>query len=399
MAAESFDLIVVGAGPGGSNAAAVALRGGLRVAQIDKERFPRVKPCAGGMTMKTCGALRLDWTPSVRATWSAVEFNLWHDAGNRFVHRSRPVVRLVARPEFDNALVEQNLRQPRFELFTGERVTTVGFDGRFSVRTGARTLRAAQLVAADGAYSTVNRSFGVAHPRASAVAIEVNVSRDQVELAHEPALCFDFGAIESGYGWVFPKDDHWSVGLYTYRRGLKGLRDRLAGYVTAKGLMPRGHAALRFDAHQVPVGGYRLSRTAAPLYIVGDAGGFADALTGEGIYHAVESGRLAGEVAVAVHRGEERDGAARYHRRLWQTVLPDTFLTYHASRQFYRHLGAGTRLLAAPGVWRALMEGYADSATFTRTMALAPRYIGRSLARRTLRRETLSGDHGVDASS
>jgi len=47
---QTFDLIVVGAGPGGSNAAAAALDAGLTVAQIDRYSFPRVKPCAGGMT-------------------------------------------------------------------------------------------------------------------------------------------------------------------------------------------------------------------------------------------------------------------------------------------------------------------------------------------------------------
>lgn len=390
MAEERYDLVVVGAGPGGSNAAAVALRGGLRVAQIDKEQFPRVKPCAGGVTMKTCRALRLDWAPSVRATWSEIEFNLWHGDRHRFTHRSRPVVRLVSRLEFDNALVEQNLEQPRFRLVSGERVLDARHDGTFTVRTESRTLRAPQLIAADGAYSTINRIFGVARPQASAVAIEVNVPKDAVDIDVEPAMCFDFGAIEAGYGWVFPKDDHWSVGLYTYRRGVKGLRQRLLSYVAAKGLTPRSHAALQFEAHQVPVGGYRLARIGLPLYVVGDAGGFADALTGEGIYHAVESGRIAGETAIAVHHGASR-AELRYHARLWRTVLPDTWVTYHASQYFYRHLRMGTRSLAAPGVWRALMEGYADSATFSRTLALSPRYIARSLVRRTVLHQTNPG--------
>lgn len=379
---------MVGAGPGGSNAAAVALRAGLRVAQIDRERFPRVKPCAGGMTMKTFRALRLEWAPWVRATWSAVEFNLWHGTRNQLLHRTRPVVRLVARPEFDNALVEQNREHPDFELFSGERVLDAQFDGAFTIRTAARSLRAPQLVAADGAYSTLNRIFRVAQPRAHAVAIEVNVPKEAVDVDRELTMCFDFGAVEAGYGWVFPKDDHWSVGLYTYRRGLSALRDRLLGYLAAKQLMPRDRSMLQFEAHQVPVGGYRLAHIAAPLYVVGDAGGFADALTGEGIYHAVESGRIAGEVAAAVHQGTEAHGSSRYHRRLWGSVLPDTFLTYHASRHFYRHLRSGTRALAAPGVWRALVEGYADSATFAKTVALAPRYITRSLAHRTVTRET-----------
>ncbi|MBV8528025.1 MAG: geranylgeranyl reductase family protein [Candidatus Dormibacteraeota bacterium] len=389
MASDEFDVIVVGAGPGGSNAAAAALAGGLRVAQVDKAAFPRVKPCAGGLTMKTCRALRLEYAPWVRATWSSVEFNLWGGEGHRFTHRRRPVVGLVLRPEFDNALVRQNLEMRDFRLFSGERFVDASYDRGFTVRTRARTLRAPQLIAADGAYSTVNRQFHLAHPRTNAVAIEVNIPRDDVRSDSDPQLCFDFGAVEAGYGWVFPKDDHLSVGLYTYRWGLKGLRERLLAYIAAKRLAPRHIDALRFDAHQVPVGGYGLSRSLLPLYMVGDAGGFADALTGEGIYHAVESGRIAGETAVAVHRGDAR-GPALYRRRLWRSVLPDTFLTYQASRVFYRHLRAGTHALEAPGVWRALIEGYADAATFTTSAVRAPEYILRSLLHGSLRYERLA---------
>lgn len=392
---ERADLIVVGAGPGGSNAAAVALAAGMRVVQIDKATFPRVKPCAGGMTMKTCHALRLDYVPSIRGTERRVEFNLWGQRGHRFTHRVRPIAHLVSRPDFDNALVEQNLRAGTFTMHTGERVIDARYDvTRFSrefvVRTPQRTVRARQLIAADGAYSTINRIFQVARPRATAVAIEVNIARAAVDGGNEQAMCFDFGAVESGYGWVFPKDDHWSVGLYTYRRGLKGMRERLMRYVAEKGLTPSASAHLEFEAHQVPVGGYRLATAAAPVYIVGDAGGFADALTGEGIYHAVESGRLAGETAVAAHRRGAGPDAGGYRRRLWRTVLPDTALTYHASRLFYGHMHAGVAALAAPGVWRVLVEGYADGATMSRSIAWAPRYLTRSLLRDTLRRESFA---------
>ena len=389
-AAEPFDVIVAGAGPGGSNAAAVALAGGMHVAQIDKAIFPRVKPCAGGMTMKTCRALRLEYAPWIRGTARTVEFNMWRGSGHRFSHRERDVVHLVSRPQFDNALIEQNRGSERFTLYSGERIVDASYDGMFTVQTPKRTLRARQLIAADGAYSTVNRIFDIARPRMTAVAIEVNIARHLVDLAREPFMCFDFGAIESGYGWVFPKDDHWSVGLYTYSRGLKGLRARLIDYVRAKGLMPGGEA-LTFDAHQIPVGGYRQARDAPPVYVVGDAGGFADALTGEGIYHAVESGRVAGETAVLVHRQRRRNpDAAAYRRRLWRTVLPDTMFTYYAARQFYRHLDAGVRTLASPGVWRVLVEGYADAATMTKSVALGPRYLSRSLLRHSLRHEPFS---------
>src|SRR5262245_49706430 len=71
------DVLVVGAGPGGSNAARVALDAGLSVVQIEAQRFPRAKPCAGGITRKAERALALDIRPSLRGTSDTIEFNSW----------------------------------------------------------------------------------------------------------------------------------------------------------------------------------------------------------------------------------------------------------------------------------------------------------------------------------
>ena len=121
---SEFDVIVVGAGPGGSNAAAVALKGGLSVAQIDRYKFPRVKPCAGGMTIKACDALQFDLSQSVRYTSNSIEMNLWNSHVNRFSNRL-PILKMVLRPEFDNELVAQNLKCTAFRFFEGERVTGI----------------------------------------------------------------------------------------------------------------------------------------------------------------------------------------------------------------------------------------------------------------------------------
>lgn len=384
---REYDIIVVGAGPGGSNAAAVALRGGLSVAQIERHAFPRVKPCAGAMTIKACNALRLDLEPSLRVVSNAFEFNVWGSRTNRFSHQT-PVMKMVLRPEFDNQLVEQNKRCDAFSFFDDERVAGIRYEGGlFHVETEKRRLVSRQLVGADGAYSFVNRVFGISQPKASAVAVEVNLYRERARLAAPVLPCFDFGAVERGYGWVFPKDDHWSVGLYSFAKGIKDFRTRLADYITAKGFSVEGDALESFAAHKIPVGGYRLEVPRAPVYLIGDAAGFADALTGEGIYHALESGRLAGETLCQVARGE--GSHRKYYRRLWQTVLPDTFLTYQFSRKFYRHMDKAIRVLEHPLVWRPFVEGYAGGATFTGSIARGGLYLTKSLLARQLKHERL----------
>ena len=119
-----FDLIVAGAGPGGSNAAAVALRAGLRVAQVEKYTFPRVKPCAGALSVKACRALQLELAPSVRYVSTAIEFNVWEKRVNRFSYKT-PLVTMVVRPDFDNTLVQQNLRHEAFTFFDGDPILDI----------------------------------------------------------------------------------------------------------------------------------------------------------------------------------------------------------------------------------------------------------------------------------
>jgi geranylgeranyl reductase family protein len=381
-----YDVIVVGAGPGGSNAAAVALRGGLRVAQIDRFEFPRVKPCAGGVTIKACNALQLDLEPSIRQTSTSIEFNLWKSHLNRFSHQV-PILRMVLRPEFDNFLVEQNRRFDNFTFMPGERVLGIEHDGCFKVKTEKRTISSRQLVGADGASSIVNRVFNISRPKASAVAIETNIYRDVAELATELRPCFDFGVVEWGYGWVFPKDDHWSLGIYTFAKGIRDLRERLKSYIAAKGFTLPNGTELSFEAHTIPVGGYRLNIPEAPVYLVGDAGGFADALTGEGIYAALESGRLAGQTICDVAKG--KGCHSRYYRRLKKRVLADTFLTYHGSKVFYRNVGRSIGILENPLAWRSFVQGYSDGATFTRSLALGGFYLLKSLAGGRLKGERL----------
>jgi geranylgeranyl reductase family protein len=364
---DEHDLIVVGAGPGGSAAVAAALRGGLSVAQLDAARFPRVKPCAGGLTPKAVRALPLALAPSLRGSFAEFEFNAWRGARTVYSFRA-PLLVMVSRPELDQRLVAENRRRPGLAFRDGEPVRSIEWRAPcFHVRTERREFRARQLVGADGANGIVNRLFRVSTPRARAAAVELVLPR--AALANDPVArpCFDFGALPRGYGWVFPKEDELSVGLYTLARGLKDLRVRLLAYLAAKGFRWRGDALASFEAHTIPLGGERLRDPGLPLYLVGDAAGLADALTGEGIYHALESGRIAGELAVRVARGESVP--ARYRDELERSVLADTRWSWRFSRPFYRRPDLALRALCLSQLWRPLVHGTGSGATFRDCLA------------------------------
>jgi geranylgeranyl reductase family protein len=375
---STVDVIVVGGGPGGSAAARAALDRGLTVAQFDRFAFPRVKACGGGVTIKTCRALAIDLAPMIRGESREIEFNVWQRRENRFARPSTALLRMVVRAEFDSWLVTENRRRDGFAFFDNERVVDIAYDAPlFSVRTTARTMRGRHLVGADGAYSVVNRRFQVTEPKGVAVAVEVLLHRDRARRARPTAACFDFGAIARGYGWVFPKDDHWNVGLYTLDKH-RDLRALLAGYIAAKGFAVDGDPLATLVAHRFPYGGYAVRVPPAPVYIVGDAGGFGDPIMGEGIYHAIESGRIAGETIAdcIAHRASP----SAYYDRIGPTVLTDTRITYHLSREFYRNVDKALTILENPFIWRPVIEGYADGATFSRTLARAWWFLPKSFA-------------------
>src|SRR5690606_848542 len=230
---QIYDLIVVGAGPAGSNAAAAALRAGLKVAQLDRSSFPRIKPCAGGITPR--GFHSLQYRPVDTSPCCEVEFNTWLRRKNQFSH-SRPIIHFVYRPEFDHWFIRRNQVFENFEFYDRAEVRQIEFrNGLFEIHTTSRDFVARQLVGADGAYSIVNRTFHIAHPQAIATAVEVNISHADSEYPELVSASFDYGVIPRGYGWVFPKPGHWSAGLYTLEGKLSGIRDLLSDYLRKRG--------------------------------------------------------------------------------------------------------------------------------------------------------------------
>jgi geranylgeranyl reductase family protein len=312
---ERFDAIVVGAGPAGSTTAYRLARAGARVLVLERARFPRDKPCGGGLTERALRQLPFSVDPVVEETVDTLEARLRY--GPRFERRggSRLAV-MTQRHRLDAYLAEQAAAAGA-ELREGARVTAV--EGA-TVRVGDETLAGEVLIGADGVNGIVGRALGLGRDHQHGVALEGNVSYADVDAGrYARRLVLEFGVVPGGYGWVFPKGDHVNVGVGGWEREGPTLRAELARLCEEHAIDPDALTDLR---------GYRLPmrRPSAVLArgrvaLVGDAAGLVEPLTGDGIYEAFLSAKLVTDAALAVLDGSEA-GLEPYAARLTRTLAP-----------------------------------------------------------------------------
>jgi flavin-dependent dehydrogenase len=413
---RDFDLLIVGAGPAGSFAAELLARGGARVALFDGRPPGEPKACGGGVTSKALKAYPhlLD---AAGRTVSEVE--MFSPAGGRVRLRLRDPFAIYSRTAFDSHLRER-ARAAGAQVFD-ERVSAV-FDRKegepWAVRARDKksVWRGRVLVAADGANSAIARRLAGALPnREMEVAFGYRAPLPRADCA-PTVIAFLPGWV--GYAWAFPRLDHVSFGIATTqdafdhraldrllwdfmigyyarrednsaplwssrdaRRGkslasikenrgvsdAEGLRasveEKLRASVDAYAARIPGLAPETWDARRVCGDGWAL---------VGDAAGFADPVTGEGIYYALRSAELFAETFLAgrpASYGERcRADFVRELRRA--SEMRERFYGEFFGAPFTSRMIDLARLL--PGVRRTLRElvaGDEGYLTLKRTLA------------------------------
>jgi geranylgeranyl reductase family protein len=329
---EKHDVIVIGAGPAGACAAYLLAKSGVKVLVIDKEHFPRCKPCAGGLTAKTLKSFDFSITEEVRYVTKSIVVSY----KNRIFHKisgNKTLTEMVERSSFDHFFIKKAVSSGAMFLDGVKVEKVVRENEEFTVETHGRVFHCKYLIGADGANSIVNRTFNIVEKDLYGFAVETNcyISREKIGNFD---MTFDFGAIPNGYLWIFPKDRYLCIGAYTANQKMKHINDYLIEYIEKLGLKPESK---RFTGHIIPFYGINYKQPDYPCILVGDAAGFADYWTGEGVYYAVKSGTIAAEVILS------SINAASFQSRLLQTrydreIIQGLRLGYHIGKIFYSHL-------------------------------------------------------------
>jgi geranylgeranyl reductase family protein len=317
----AYDVIVVGSGPAGACAAWKLAKAGMAVAVIEKAALPRYKTCGGGVVGRAMQALPMDVRDVIELDCRTAQLNVLDARLSFTTHRPTPIVSMAMRDRFDFAVLSA-AQAAGAEVHQRRAVENVSYHDDFvKVATDGGTMNAKFVVAADGGLGTVARKMGFADGRAliPALEYEVRVPHDRLHAFHGVAR-FDFGLLPHGYAWAFPKKNHLSVGVLSMARRGSNLKEAMARYLDLLGC----GSAVQIERHGsvIPIRPRKGSFVEKRTLLVGDAAGFADPVTGEGISFAIRSGLMAAQSLIDMELEEESVRNAYMHS-LGETILPE----------------------------------------------------------------------------
>jgi geranylgeranyl reductase family protein len=257
-------------------------RGGARVLLVDKARFPRDKPCGGGLTGRALKHAPCDVEPVVEHVVD--RFVLRARYGRRVARASRePLIRMTQRRRLDLHLAE-NAAAAGADFRDGVRVEALTLrDDHLTAVVGGSPVGASFLIGADGANGLVARASGLGEGIVRGVALEGNVPWGSLDPApYQETAWVELGVVPGGYGWIFPKGDHANLGVGGWLDEGPKLRKHLDRLARAHGVDPGELSDVR--GHRLPM--RRLGAPAARgrALLVGDAAGLVDPLSGDGMY-------------------------------------------------------------------------------------------------------------------
>jgi geranylgeranyl reductase family protein len=369
------DVVVVGAGPAGALAAYALAERGASVVLLDRARFPRDKPCGGGLTQRAIRLLPFAVDPVVEDRVFRIDFRLRYGAS---FHRctDQPLVHMTQRRRLDAFLVERAIGVGA-ELRDGVKASQVETDGSgVVVRTDSGEVRAALAIGADGANGV--SAAAVARPvrRTHCIAFEGNVPYETASSdRHRGRVVLELGVVPGGYAWIFPKADHVNVGVAGWEGEGPNLRLHLRRLLAAHGFP--GEAVVGLRGHRLPLRSAHAPLAGNRVLLVGDAAGLVDPLSGDGIYEAALSAQMAAAVAARFLDGSVAsvdDYAAALVARAGP-LCAASWEWKHAYDRFPRLSFGITRLPFAWPVIQALLRGELVDPAASRGLHALPIYL------------------------
>lgn len=307
-----YDVVVVGAGPAGSTAAKFLSEKGIKTLLLDKEKFPRDKPCAGAIPMRILNRFKYIEEKNLIESYTYGTYLYLPTLKDRIeIQMEKPIHAMVLRKYFDNGLVNHAI-ECGTTFLDGKNATNIKLSKeKTKVFLNDDTSIESQLIiGADGIWSTVAKKYGMGkNHRNFGICIfqEAPIDNKLIDsyfterrYAH---LHVGFSGL-NGYGWVFPKKNHINIGIVElkiqkeksipkknlkeiYRNYIKNLKDNK--------IIPSELKLNKISSAPLPSCHFEKTYSSRML-LCGDAGGLIN-IGGGGIEYAMTSGAIAANIA------------------------------------------------------------------------------------------------------
>lgn len=289
-----YDLIVVGGGPSGASAGRAAGKAGISTLLLEKENFPRDKPCGGALSPYALSCLDFELPEYlIERDISKVRIHFRELCTER--QKNYRLALLVSRKAFDHFLLDK-ARETGIEIHLGEKVLDCKErEGCVEVKTSQNNYLAKYVLIAEGSKGMLKYNVRQQKDRRTeynlALVSEIPEEDDVIRNRFPGLIDLHFGVAPGGYGWIFPHEGYYSVGIVGTAEHLKYPKMVMQNFLQANGFS--GEFQIR--SHVIPVGGIKRKTVRSRILLSGDAAGFVDAFIGEGIAYAIRSGQLAAE--------------------------------------------------------------------------------------------------------
>ncbi len=324
---ESYDIVIVGAGPAGSSAAMAAAKAGLKVLMVEKRaEIGSPKRCGEGLSKSALARMGLE-KDDIWICRTILGASAYAPNGKKItVDYKGPEGWVIERKVFDKWLAKKAVQSGAKVLAKTDATSLLKKNGKVSgvslESNGNRwDVEAKVVIAADGVESKLAREAGIDTTLrlvdvASGVQFEmagVDIDPDRIE------LYFGNEVAPAGYAWIFPKGkNEANVGIgvrkpWAKKTALEYLND----FVQSQPGLKKG-SIVEVNGGGVPVGALMENMVADNFMIVGDAAHQVNPIHGGGIAESFVAGRMAAQVAVqAIKKGDTSKKALSEYNRLW----------------------------------------------------------------------------------
>lgn len=289
-----YDLIIIGGGPSGSAAGRVAGKMGLETLLIEKEKFPRYKPCGGGFSEQAMSYLDFEIPQHIheREIYGARV----HFKGQIIEkHKDYRIATIVTRSVLDEYLLNK-AKQTGIEIIFGEKVIDyIENHDYVTVHTNNIEYKAKFVIIAEGSQGFLKnkiREKDKKHEYGICMVTEIEENNEIIDEYIHNAIDIHFGVANLGYGWIFPHESYYSVGIGGVAKYLPNPRRTMIEFLRSNGFNEK----YKLRGHIIPAGGIKRTIASSRVVFSGDAAGFVDSFFGEGIAYAIKSGQIAADV-------------------------------------------------------------------------------------------------------